>query len=897
MIHLIPPSTKEKSRVFLWMTWIDILVFFIGLSFGGLFLLLNLNNQIKFFSLLIIIGITFILVMDYGNIRGYQLIFYAITFKARQKKMKDISLKEDCEVSFEKDIVKNPTMKSKIIEIHGIDFLILPTRKQDVIINQLSDLYKNIAYGKIVKLDKPCDFTNYINQNDEKLDKLIEEVEERILYYDKLGEDMPEDEALGFETRLSILQNYSENFLRYHQEMDKIDIQTFYLIMYDTDEETLNYTCRQALYNIRKASIDAHVLNGKEVKEFYELFYDKKFDEEEDFYLPEVIEHSNSITIDGSNYRISSIEKLPLTAINGWLANVFRLKGTKCVLNFRLENNKQKIYKTINKSIVELKSHYADKNLREDQKIDLDIKISGLEELLDKLKIDGESIHVCSFFIMYPEGQKKDIEQVFKDVSIYTDKLLFRQFKAYLSMQPYVYQLEQIKSVEREFHSTTLSATFPFVTKTFMDEEGMFLGSGSDYVFFDQFYSWKNLGEKRTSANMVVLGKTGGGKSYFMKKSIMQHLCNGVKVFVLDPENEYEWLCHCFGGNLIDIGGVKDGIINPLQVFATLKSDEDSNEQGFGEVSSHRQFLQEFFSILLPKLDNRCFVYLDEAIGELYNRFNITDKTDIQTLKPEDFPTFEDLYNLIDEITNKELGNSLSLQHRKESLDLLRDTLKSIKKGGVFSNLWNGHTTLVLKNDFTVLNFQSLFSSNNKTIASAQMILVTRYLMQEIIKNKNNNDLYGTDKNVLVAVDEAHQFIDPKFPVALDFMSQMVKRIRKYGGAMTITTQNISDFIGHAEETKAKATAVINGCQYSMVFGLNPNDINNMIELYSTYNGGLTQNEIDIMADAMQGEALFLIDSNTRMSIYIQTVNGEEQYMIKPKTTNYDEFNYYDEDK
>lgn len=884
MIHMIPPSTKNKTQIVLGLNWFDIIVAVIGCGFGALFILLDIGSTAKLFCVICSFAITGLLLMKFSNLRGYQFFFYFFTFGLRKKKLKNVSLKKDCEVTFEENVVCNPTVKSKIIEIHGIDFLILPGRKQDQIIAQLTNLYRNIKQGKIVKLDKPCDFTNYINQNLEKLIRWREDAEKKIKEYEDVGTDISDEEAYGYVSRIEILENYIDNFLKYHQEADPIMIQTFYLIVYDDDIDNLDFLVRQALDYLAQSGIDSHLLDNQEVKQFYELFYEKDMDEEDDFVLPEVVEHFNKLTIDGENYRISTIDKLPLTAMNAWMSNIFRLKGTRCVLNFNIENNKQKQYKAIDKSLIELRTRLGDKNLREDQKVDLSTQIAGLEELVDQLKMDGEALHSCSFYILYPDDQFKDIEQVFKDVSIYTDTLPFRQFSAYLSMMPYVYQLESVREATREYQTTTLSATFPFVTKTFMDPEGMFLGVDADYVFFDQFYSWKHKGRKRTSANMVVLGKTGGGKSYFMKKSIMQHLCNGVKVFVLDPENEYEWLSKCFGGNIIDVGGVGSGIINPLQVFPTLKADDatSTEEQAVGEVSSHRQFLQEFFGIICPRLENRCFIYLDEAIGELYKEFNITDATDVEKLKPEDFPTLEDLYKHVDKLTNNELASASSLQYHKEALVILRDNLKAFKKGGVHSKLWNGKTSLVLTNDFTVLNFQSLFSANNKTVANAQMLLVMRYLMQEIIKNKNNNDLYGTDKNILVAVDEAHQFIDPKFPVALDFMSQMVKRIRKYGGAMDITTQNIADFIGQSEETKAKATAVINGCQYTMVFGLNPNDVNNMIELYSQYNGGLTQNEIDILVDARQGEALFLVDSNTRMSIRIQVIDGEQDYMIKP---------------
>ena len=147
--------------------------------------------------------------------------------------------------------------------------------------------------------------------------------------------------------------------------------------------------------------------------------------------------------------------------------------------------------------------------------------------------------------------------------------------------------------------------------------------------------------------------------------------------------------------------------------------------------------------------------------------------------------------------------------------------------------------------------------------------------MQEIIKNKSTND----KTNIQIVVDEAHQFINPDFPVALTFMSQMTKRIRKYGGSFVVATQNIKDFIGQNENIKAKATAVLNGCQYSAIFGLNPDDINSIIDLYKSYNGGLTKKEIESISLAKQGEVLLIIDPKTRINAKINLYYNEIKYI------------------
>ena len=287
--------------------------------------------------------------------------------------------------------------------------------------------------------------------------------------------------------------------------------------------------------------------------------------------------------------------------------------------------------------------------------------------------------------------------------------------------------------------------------------------------------------------------------------------------------------------------------------------------------------MQEFFKVVLPDLDKEVSPFLNQAIQRVYLKKGITEATNFQTLSAEDYPTFNDLYDVVEEWFNEEQKFEFDKAYLRKLLNALTD----FKDDGLYSNLWNGPTTMRLENEFTVLNFQSLFASSNTIVANGQMLLAMRFLMQEVIKNKANNEAKGLKNNIQIVVDEAHQFINPDFPIALTFMSQMTKRIRKYGGGMVVATQNIKDFVGQSESTKAKATAVLNGCQYSAIFGLLPDDVNSVIDLYSSYNGGLTQAEVDTLTLAKQGEALIMIDSKTRITAHIDLYMNEKQFLEK----------------
>ena len=193
--------------------------------------------------------------------------------------------------------------------------------------------------------------------------------------------------------------------------------------------------------------------------------------------------------------------------------------------------------------------------------------------------------------------------------------------------------------------------------------------------------------------------------------------------------------------------------------------------------------------------------------------------------------------------------------------------VKKFAKGGRNSKLWNGPTSLETKENFISFNFQSLLGNNNQVIANAQMLVIFKYLMNEVIKNKDFNAKYKINRKIIVVVDEAHMFINPNYPVALDFMAQMAKRIRKYGGMQIVITQNIKDFVGSPEIAR-QSTAIINACQYSFIFSLAPADLNDLVELYSK-SGEINKEEQNSIVTAGVGQAFVITSPTNRTTVQI----------------------------
>ena len=311
-------------------------------------------------------------------------------------------------------------------------------------------------------------------------------------------------------------------------------------------------------------------------------------------------------------------------------------------------------------------------------------------------------------------------------------------------------------------------------------------------------------------------------------------------------------------------------MVYPFHIYATLEADEGAVDDSY---STHLQFLEQFYRQILPGIEPDAFETLNSLTVDLYQRKGIDRTTQIDTLKPEDYPIFDDLKELLVEQITVEKE-----EYRLRNLLTVKTYIDKFATGGRNSNLWNGPTSIKTNENFVCFSFRTLISNRNDTIANAQMLLIFKYLDNEISKNRDFNLKYFADqeleedhRRVIIAVDEAHVFINKKFPIALDFMAQMAKRIRKYNGMQIIITQNIKDFVG-SEEIATQSTAVINACQYSFIFSLSPNDINDLISLYRNA-GGINDEEKDSIITAARGQAFLITGPMNRTTVRVEALN------------------------
>jgi len=117
--------------------------------------------------------------------------------------------------------------------------------------------------------------------------------------------------------------------------------------------------------------------------------------------------------------------------------------------------------------------------------------------------------------------------------------------------------------------TTTVSSFFPFVSADLIESPGgVFLGinqlTGAP-VIFDPYL--------RMNQNIIILGKSGAGKS-FTSKILLTRLLQkhpNLAYYIVDPENEYGEVGRLSGADVLDITTQKQVGLDPIQIFSDNK--------------------------------------------------------------------------------------------------------------------------------------------------------------------------------------------------------------------------------------------------------------------------------------------------------------------------------------
>ncbi len=862
-MRVIPKDTKLRATVYKNFTIWDI---FVAIGVIGIEVLIGFSNfpgKVWIMLAAAVIMAPLFFPTDDGG-RFYQNIVSMIQFRFMKKVYSGAEVKRFVPYKEirEDGVIVYPEYFSKVISVGQTEFRLLDEGMQNTKIAYFERVLKLTDVGAsmdIVKIDRPINFDTFSASLFTRVERESDELKKAVL----------EDRI----SQIDRLNNETKQYRPY-----------YYVVIYDNKEQTLKDNVETAVSMLNGMGLESYVLSQKEVVNFLKYCHTRYFDEREieaveakdyiDYIMPKKLKFSaRSYSVDDINAFTMTVSDYPLSVGNAWGADIFNIDNTKVVLKIR-PVDRLKAVKRIDKVVMELGSR--EENIRKaSELIEKESHVETMGATLVSLQNENEVLFDCSLTVTAFNNAKEDQLSFRKSIrhriisaGFKLNNLSSMQVNGFLASN--ISQVRSLKRHERGINSGSLASVFPFTETSIIDEpNGIILGCNAHPVALD---ITKRDGS-HTNSNVLILGKPGSGKTYAVKSIITQLYADNWRIHVLDVENEFSRLAKNVGGTIIDVGSATQGRINPFHIYGLL-TDDGQKASAENVFDAHLVFLESFFKIVLEGISSDALEYINNLVVKCYERRNIFKTTDCSQFRASQFPTFDDLMKILQEQPRENI-NPLELAN----LQRAETYVAKFASGGRYASLWNGASTLTTSAQFTVFNFQSLLSNKNTVVANAQMLLVMRFLEQEVI---NARDMNRDGKNLIrtaIVAEEAHAFTDPKFPVALDFLYQMAKRIRKYAGSLFFITQNLRD--GRSTpEIEAKTTAIFNCCQYSFIFSLPPQDINDLVELYKS-SGGINEAEQQEIVTNPQGTAFLISSATERTSFSIVTTPAVESLFIR----------------
>lgn len=503
--------------------------------------------------------------------------------------------------------------------------------------------------------------------------------------------------------------------------------------------------------------------------------------------------------------------------------------------------------RALNKRIVQIQSTLASQ-----------VQTTGMEDPEDVAKLEdahelasalarGETqlFKVSIYFAIFMESQKELRKKIKKAENILGSRMLqtrpttLQMEDGFTSILPVGKDKVQ---ATRNMDTDSVATIFPFAGGAIHQPQGLIYGDNmttGDMVIYNPWTLSK--------FNAITVGTTGGGKSMKEKREIaLNRALYDTKVLCIDPNGEYGAGARWLDGEVVEFGSrSSDSYINPFDLPAS--DDPEESEVAFRKKV---MFLHGFFTVLAQTrggegLSVEADNILDDAIWEVYRRFDITEDPDTHYHVP---PLMTDLVEILEE-HGGEAGARELLAY-----------VKMFVRDGTLAGMFDKHTTVNLENRYIVFDILKL----DEALWPPVMYMLMDFCWNEIVSGKK--------EKTLLVVDEAWRLM--QFPATGQFLADLSRQVRKFYTGLHIITQKLEDFIG-----SDFGETIIDMSAMKWIHKLEHQQVEAVVEGFK-----LTGQETDFISSLSVGEALLIVEDGNHIAMRIEITNKEmELFTTDPR--------------
>jgi hypothetical protein len=410
-------------------------------------------------------------------------------------------------------------------------------------------------------------------------------------------------------------------------------------------------------------------------------------------------------------------------------------------------------------------------------------QIDGLTNLFKKLTDDDQKLFSVNTVIMVTGHEYTDlkhnmdiIQSTLKRDSCQSGEMKYQQKDGLRDVLPC--GSHRAFQFRRSLNTECVAIFHPFNVKEVQHKNSVYYGLN---VLSDNIITFNKFTLQNPSG--FILGSPGSGKSFSAKREIVDAFLRfeNADIMIIDPEREYGALVNSLGGSFIKISSGSTNYINPFEFDIDLldaviddekvdvMGDKSTLITGFISAMDTKNPINAQESSFIDRIVQKCYAPLLKALEQ--NDYKHLPKERANEIKHKYMPTLGTFYDIL----LAEDDVDVTVKNR------LKFTLEKYVTGT--ANYFNNQTNIDINNRIVAYDIKDL----SGTMKTQSMLLILDYIWNRLSENREKG------RATWIYVDEIYLLFADEY--CLNFLKQLYKRARKYGGVLTGITQNVEDLL------------------------------------------------------------------------------------------------------
>lgn len=266
-----------------------------------------------------------------------------------------------------------------------------------------------------------------------------------------------------------------------------------------------------------------------------------------------------------------------------------------------------------------------------------------------------------------------------------------------------------------------------------------------------QLLFWHAFDNRSGNYNVIVVGRSGSGKSVFMQELLVNTLRLGGRVFVLDVGRSFEKTCLLLEGQFIAFEKNTPLCLNPFSTIPT--TDPDVQDDMFAMLKS----LLAMMAAPTQKTTDYDNAFIEKAlVAAFQSKGQQATITDVSTWL---------------------------LQQKESEANRLGTMLTPFTNKGIYGKYFEGANNVNFKNPMVVIELEELKEKKDLQSVVLQLFIMT--ISSQMFLGDRKTPFH-------ICIDEAWDLL--RGSQTGPFIETLARRLRKYNGSLVIGTQSIEDF-------------------------------------------------------------------------------------------------------